>query len=529
MASPEPQADPPKKIKSRTIRIHVDLKEQAPGTIVCYADLLKQALKTAHANTTTTTPQDEEGTTPPPDSEGADDKHVDPPSEEAFFQNLLARSAKYNLADDLDDEDSSSNVNRKKLPDNEYDVDDPFIDDSDMLLDDSYSYSERKHDGFFVYQGPLDDEEHKKKPTTKKPSSSTTTTSKKLSVKRKGVTDPSDQSHSETEGDSKSVKSVKKPTIKKPTAKGTASSLQAKKRKPETASDTVTKEDAQKRKKPKLEDPTASPSKKADAVKKKVQATGSENAKDETKADDASSLANGAAADKAAHAQDSEKDGRPTSHAAASADTTAASSQQGSPAAEPKPKKTPNKPVALTPLEPPVEKLLQKLREDAAKEDFAVKSKFPPSLRPTVLAAGTIIFRQLNGPDDNFLNHLMAILPYNKFTLRKFLLKQVAPIRIEELQNEIDGMIPVLKQQVDEAMPAQMKQHAELVAKLKEGEAQKPIPAEGAEAPTDDNANAENEQAGSMTRFKFNEETRKTLYNIMQAEGARTHMKNDLK
>lgn len=108
MASPEPQADPPKKIKSRTIRIHVDLKEQAPGTIVCYADLLKQALKTAHANTTTTTPQDEEGTTPLPDSEGADDKHVDPPSEEAFFQNLLARSAKYNLADDHDDEDSSS-------------------------------------------------------------------------------------------------------------------------------------------------------------------------------------------------------------------------------------------------------------------------------------------------------------------------------------------------------------------------------------------------------------------------------------
>jgi hypothetical protein len=40
-------------------------------------------------------------------------------------------------------------------------------------------------------------------------------------------------------------------------------------------------------------------------------------------------------------------------------------------------------------------------------------------------------------------------------------LKQVAPIRIEELQNEIEGMIPILKQQVDEAMPAQIKQHAE--------------------------------------------------------------------
>lgn len=39
----------------------------------------------------------------------------------------------------------------------------------------------------------------------------------------------------------------------------------------------------------------------------------------------------------------------------------------------------------------------------------------------------------------------------------------------------------------------------------------------------------ESEQSGSATRFKFNEETRKTLYNIMQAEGARTLLKNDLK
>jgi hypothetical protein len=95
MASPEPQVDPPKKTKSRTIRIHVDLKEKSPGTIICYADLLRQALKTKENNTT----HDE----PPPDQEA---KHPEQQSEDNFFQGLLARSANYTLHDDQDDEDS---------------------------------------------------------------------------------------------------------------------------------------------------------------------------------------------------------------------------------------------------------------------------------------------------------------------------------------------------------------------------------------------------------------------------------------
>jgi hypothetical protein len=97
MASPEPQADPPKKNKSRTVRIHVHLKEKAPGTIVCYADLLRQALKTKENNAHDQLP---------PDQEGASEKHSDHQSEDTFFQGLLARSAKYTLHDDHDDEDS---------------------------------------------------------------------------------------------------------------------------------------------------------------------------------------------------------------------------------------------------------------------------------------------------------------------------------------------------------------------------------------------------------------------------------------
>jgi hypothetical protein len=39
---------------------------------------------------------------------------------------------------------------------NEYDFEDPFIDDSDMLLDEPHEYSAPEFDGFFVYHGPLD-------------------------------------------------------------------------------------------------------------------------------------------------------------------------------------------------------------------------------------------------------------------------------------------------------------------------------------------------------------------------------------
>ena len=206
----------------------------------------------------------------------------------------------------------------------------------------------------------------KKKATSKKPtSSSATSSSKKVSVKRKAVTDPSDQSHSETEGDGKSTKGVKKSTAKKPATKGALTTLQAKKRKPESATDVASKDDSQKKKKPKLEDPTASPSKKSEPVKKKASGS-SDVAKEEPKTEGVTPTSNGDVSDKPGSAQNGEKDGRPTSHTAGT-DAATTSSQQSSMSVGEKPKKGANKPVKLTPLDPAVEKIMERLREDVAK------------------------------------------------------------------------------------------------------------------------------------------------------------------
>jgi hypothetical protein len=189
-----------------------------------------------------------------------------------------------------------------------------------------------------------------------------------VSVKRKAVTDPSDQSHSETEGDGKSTKGVKKPTAKKPATKGSLTTLQAKKRKPESSTDVASKDDSQKKKKPKLDDPTASPSKKSESMKKKATGT-SEAAKEEPKTEAVTPTSNGDVSDKPGSAQNGEKDGRPTSHTAGT-DTAAINSQQSSATVDEKPKKGANKPVKLAPLDPAVEQIMDRLREDVAKGRF---------------------------------------------------------------------------------------------------------------------------------------------------------------
>lgn len=61
---------------------------------------------------------------------------------------------------------------------------------------------------------------------------------------------------------------------------------------------------------------------------------------------------------------------------------------------------------------------MEKLRRDVKKETFENKAKFPVALKPTVLEAGLIMFRKIKTIDDNLVQHLMTILPYNRYTLK---------------------------------------------------------------------------------------------------------------
>jgi hypothetical protein len=81
------------------------LKAKAPGTVVSYAELLRQALQPPKEDISTDADADTDADAPP-DPENSSERVPRLPKEEGFFQALLARSAKYTLHDD-DDEDSS--------------------------------------------------------------------------------------------------------------------------------------------------------------------------------------------------------------------------------------------------------------------------------------------------------------------------------------------------------------------------------------------------------------------------------------
>lgn len=116
------------------------------------------------------------------------------------------------------------------------------------------------------------------------------------------------------------------------------------------------------------------------------------------------------------------------------------------------------------PLDPEIEVLMEKLRHDVKNENFNNKAKFPAALKPTVLEAGLITFRKHRFIDDNLVYHLMNILPYNKFTLRKFLTTKSGQMRVDELQQEIDELAIKLKQTIDRMMPEQQRLFNEKLA-----------------------------------------------------------------
>ncbi|KAM0788141.1 hypothetical protein ACM66B_001306 [Microbotryomycetes sp. NB124-2] len=113
---------------------------------------------------------------------------------------------------------------------------------------------------------------------------------------------------------------------------------------------------------------------------------------------------------------------------------------------------------------PELQKQLDMLKEEVAKESFEVKSKFPPRLKP-ILVNVAMLAVELGEYDDEFFAILPKIFPYNNFTMKKLVKREVFPQRIERLKAEIDSQLVVLKKGVDEAYPRQRAEFEASVAK----------------------------------------------------------------
>ncbi|KAI0651066.1 hypothetical protein C8Q79DRAFT_931211 [Trametes meyenii] len=82
------------------------------------------------------------------------------------------------------------------------------------------------------------------------------------------------------------------------------------------------------------------------------------------------------------------------------------------------------KTVEIQPFHPELDKAIDVLKEAIAKENWEVKGKFPPSLKPLLgqVALKAVILGEY---DDNFFNLMPRLFPYNKFTMTKLIKRTI--------------------------------------------------------------------------------------------------------
>ncbi|KAI8092654.1 uncharacterized protein BX664DRAFT_327820 [Halteromyces radiatus] len=423
-----------------------------------------------------------------------------------FYKLLLERAAKYDMKPDEEDVESGEedNTPNKDNKGDEYDYDDPFIDDSDMMLDEPYEYSQPEYDGFFVYHGSLDGSDNttgsKKKTNVKKDTKSvgsatwnsskvrpSTSSSTKKSTNKIETIEISD-TEDDTEKPAKSTTSLTSETGTT-TAKTTNSSSatnSTKTKKPSSSSSSSLKSDTTNKGSPVMKKSTST-----DSTSKKPSNKPKSSLPSKVTTNDTSSTNN------IVSSTDVKK----------STTNTSSSTSQSSKAKSTSKKTKSSSSDKLQPLDPSIEVLMDKLRQDRAKETFEVKSKFPTSLRPTVLQVGAKMFRLYHKMDENVVNHLMDILPYNRFTLKKFLTTKAGPGIVNELQQEIEDLIKQLAEAVDKLMPEQLQQYEQKVLE------QKNQPSDGLEV---------------ERKFRCNETIRRTLYEILTKDMYSVNLSNDI-
>ncbi|KAI0937935.1 hypothetical protein AcV7_003266 [Taiwanofungus camphoratus] len=115
------------------------------------------------------------------------------------------------------------------------------------------------------------------------------------------------------------------------------------------------------------------------------------------------------------------------------------------------------KTVEIQPFHPELEEALETLREAISKENWDVKGKFPPSLKPLLgqVALKAVILGEY---DENFFNLMPRLFPYNKFTMTKLIKRTIWRDHTTLLVDRQNALINQLKVLADEGFPKAMEE-----------------------------------------------------------------------
>ncbi|EFP83594.1 hypothetical protein PGT21_028355 [Puccinia graminis f. sp. tritici] len=105
------------------------------------------------------------------------------------------------------------------------------------------------------------------------------------------------------------------------------------------------------------------------------------------------------------------------------------------------------------PLPRPLEDALDSLNAEIQAVSPFVPKKFPNELKPSTLRVAQMAL-DMNEYDECFFIRLAQLFPYNTFTIKKFVKREILPQRKAYYESQINERIGRLKQMVIEGMPA---------------------------------------------------------------------------
>ncbi|KAH9886682.1 hypothetical protein C8Q73DRAFT_714890 [Cubamyces lactineus] len=110
------------------------------------------------------------------------------------------------------------------------------------------------------------------------------------------------------------------------------------------------------------------------------------------------------------------------------------------------------KTVEIRPFHPELEQAIGVLKEAIAKENWDVKGKFPPGLKPLLgqVALKAVILGEY---DDNFFNLMPKLFPYNKFTMTKLIKRTIWRDHTNLLIDRQNALIEELRVLAEEGFP----------------------------------------------------------------------------
>ena len=210
-----------------------------------------------------------------------------------------------------------------------------------------------------------------------------------------------------------------------------------------------------------------------------------------------------------------------------------ASKEEPKPAGDPADAKSKKNKYPTRPVHPQLQQMFDNLKGLVQRASFAVKSKFPPELKPPLIETAKLAV-ELDEYNENFFNYLPSIFPYNRFTMMKLTKREFFHKHMEYYRELQEEHLDALYGQMRESLPEQEAEYNAAMAEwCAKGNESKPKES----APTaDDTMTAENDPDVThdaapgdepVKRFRWSEPMREELFTIVTVENAMSEIRNE--